>query len=104
MFEEWLESDFFPETRVKCRPMTGPQVLDLQVKGFVGSAVYDAARFVILDWEQAPLLNGKMSESYDKGLIDQLSPDFASWVVSEVSRRMSSVSEEERKNSKSQST
>lgn len=104
MFSEWLTSDFFPDTKVKCRPLTGPQILDLQVQGFVGSSVYAAVKFAVLDWENAPLLNGKVSEKYDPSLIDQLSPDFAAWVVNEVSRRMSSVSEEERKNSESQST
>lgn len=100
MLSEWLTFDEFPGTRALCRPFSGPQMFDLQYRGMRGEEVYSAARFTLLDWEHAPLLGGtKYSEKFDPAAIDQLRPDFAFIVVTEVARRMSAVSEDERKNS-----
>lgn len=99
MFSEWIESPDFPGTKVRCRPFTGPQMLDLQYHGMKGEAVYDAVRFTVIDWEHIPLLGkDKFAESFDPALVQHIRPDVALWVVMEVSRRMSSVSEDERKN------
>lgn len=99
MFSEWIESSEFPGTRVQCRPFNGPQMLDLQFHGLKGEQVYDAVRFSVLDWEHMPLLGkDKFSEQFDASMIQQIRPDVALWIVTEVSRRMSSVSEDERKN------
>lgn len=100
MLSEWLTFDDFPGARVLCRPFNGPQMFDLQFHGMRGEQIYAALRFTLLDWEQIPLLGkGKVSEKFDPAVIEQIRPDFALSVVTEVSRRMSSVSEDERKNS-----
>lgn len=100
MFSKWIESDSFPGTRVLVRPFNGPQVLDLQVQGITGASVYPAVRFAVQDWEHAPLLGeDKFVEKYDPSMIDQLRPDFAIWIVTEVTSLLSSLSESERKNS-----
>jgi hypothetical protein len=98
MLKEWLTFDEFPEARVLCRPFNGPQMFDLQFHGLKGQQVYDSLRFCLLDWENIPLLAKGVSEKFDPAIIDSILPQFALQVVTEVSRRMSSVSEEERKN------
>lgn len=99
MQSEWLTSDDFPGTRVQCRPFSGPQMLDLQLRGLEGEVIYRSLRFAVLDWEHVPLLGtNRFSEKYDQPMINEIRPDVALWLVTEVSRRMSSVSEDERKN------
>lgn len=100
MLKEWLESEDFPGSKVLCRPFTGPQMFDLQMRGMRGEEIYSALRFTLTDWEHVPLLGKDVfSETFDPAVINQIRPDFAMWVTLEVMQRMSSVSEDERKNS-----
>jgi hypothetical protein len=99
MLQEWLTSDEFPGTRVLCRPFRGPEMFDLQMHGLKGSVIYDVLKWAVLDWEHLPLLGTeRFSEKFDPPILTDMRPDVAMWVVTEVSRRMSSVSEDERKN------
>lgn len=99
MLKEWLTFDDFPGARVLARPFNGPIMFDLQFHGMRGDQIYGALRFGLLDWENVPLLGKAVSEKFDPAMIEIIRPDFALQVVTEVSRRMSSVSEDERKNS-----
>jgi len=44
VLKEWLTADEFPGMRVLCRPLRGPELLDLQVHGIRGRIVYDVIR------------------------------------------------------------
>ena len=104
MFSVWFSPEGLPEARAKIRPLTGPYLLDLERTQFGGQAVYDAFRFCVTDWEHAPLLGGDdQTTGFDLLLVDQLKPGFVFSVIMEA-MRLSTLSEEERKNSSSQST
>lgn len=104
MFEKWLESDEFPGTRVLVRPFDGAEVLAVQMMGREDvlartKAIYSLAKSVTLNWEHMPLIgDGNFSEKYEPALWHRVRPDAALWVFVEVSRHMSSLSEEERGN------
>lgn len=99
MFTKTHDSEIFPGSSAKYRPLTGPQLWDLNRSKFAGEELYAAFRFCVVEWTNAPLLqDGQVSERYDPLVVDQIKPGFVLEVVTEA-MQASSLTEEQRKNS-----
>lgn len=114
MFEEWVEFERFPGTRVLMEPMD--YVISFRVDnartakrrdnpGFIvdGEIIRDVIGYVVKDWVHAPLQRGKYSEKFDRDQIRWLQFEFATALYLKAAE-MAQTTEEETKNSESQST
>lgn len=98
MLEEWIDSKLTPGARVKVRPLDGPRMYTVAARGFKdGEAMYETFAWSALDWENLPLLSGKVSEKYDPAAYTHITPNLVMEIVTHLVNQ-ASVSEDERKN------
>ena len=114
MFEEWVTFDEFPGTRVLMEPMD--YVISLRVNNALakirkespdvivdGDVIRDVVEYVVKAWEHAPLQRGKFSEKFDRTHVRWLDPAFATAIYIKAFQ-LQELTDEETKNSESQST
>jgi hypothetical protein len=112
MFEEWVEFDDFPGAKVLLQPFDLEHSFIFSSKSqavasdpaLIGGLIQEVLRYSVRDWKNAPLQrNGSVAETFDPKSIRWLNMDFATQVYRKAFV-LSSGTEEETKNSESQST
>lgn len=103
MHKETFKPDEFPESSVTVRPLTAAAAWDLRMGGLKGSVLQEIFMSCVTAWENAPVhASDDVVEKYDPTKITRLDMDFVLAVVMHA-RDLSTMSENERKNSASQS-